>query len=74
MYMCIVHARIPLIPRLLEKVNFILKCNQNQYDNLLASIMQWSPIAVTFSIHICSHCSVCQQEFHHFKVATPEVT
>ena len=36
--------------------------------------MQWSPIAVTFSIHICSHCSVDQQEFHHLKVALPEVT
>ena len=29
MYMCIVHARIPLIPRLLEEVNFTKKVIKN---------------------------------------------
>ena len=36
--------------------------------------MQWSPPFSIFSIHICSHYNVCQQEFHHLKVAVPEVT
>ena len=51
-----------------------LKCDQEHTINLQTSMMQWSPPFSIFSIHICSHCSVCQQEFHYLKVAVPEVT
>ena len=74
MYMCIVHARIPLIPRLLEEVNFTKKRSRtyNQCINLLASMMQWSLSILISSVLVCL--SVGQQEFHHLKVAVPEVT
>ena len=40
--------------------------------NLLASIMQWGLSILISSIRVCL--SVGQQEFHHLKVASPEVT
>ena len=81
MYMCIVHARIPLIPRLLEKVyftkNFNVLKNVNiiisMMINLLASKMQWSLSIVLFS-SIDINTGISYQEFHHLKVAIPEVT